>query len=64
MTETKTYCDRCGKEIKPCILPQGLVTLRYSIKFGYGSHDYFTSTHELCSDCVKALDKFLKGEEK
>lgn len=63
MTETKTYCDRCGKEIKDRILPQGLATLRYTIKIGQGLFDLSTSVHELCSDCVKALDKFLKCEE-
>lgn len=61
---TKTFCDRCGKEIKPRKLfrPNGKpydVALEYVFqRYGYGRKSW-----ELCYDCAKAVRAFLNSPD-
>lgn len=60
----KTFCDRCGKEIKPRSLfrPNGKeydVVLHYTLeRYGLG-----TKRWELCYDCAKAVKLFLNDHK-
>lgn len=60
----KTFCDRCGKEIKPRTLfrPNGKpydVAMEYKFKrFGYGSKRW-----DLCYHCAKAVMEFLNSPD-
>lgn len=71
MTETKTVCDRCGKEIKG--FPRmKLVTKRANQDNYFEIRAYIFSTEgmtesdiDLCADCEEDFKRWLeeKGEE-
>lgn len=60
----KTFCDRCGKEIKPRRLfrpnnRQYDVALKYELeRWGFGMKKW-----ELCFDCAKALRDFMNDPD-
>lgn len=60
----KTFCDRCGNEIKPRQLfrpngkPYDVMMESVFQRFGYGRKRW-----ELCYDCMKALRKFLNSPD-
>lgn len=67
MTETKTVCDRCGKEIKGFPRMQiwkgrkkalGIRTI-----YGHGAYDYTNGKLELCTDCYHDFEKWLEEKE-
>lgn len=63
MTETKTVCDRCGKEIKGFsrikIWKVRKKTLGLCFTFGPGDHDYLDEKLELCTNCYHDFEKWL-----
>ena len=67
MTETKTVCDRCGKEIKGFsrikIWKVRKKILRFCFMFGPGAHDYSDGKLDLCSDCYHDFEKWLEEKE-
>lgn len=71
-THSFCQCDRCGKQFEfrktkcaAIVRAKKLKKFRV-IKLYYGNptgYDYAEYEHELCGECTKKLDKFLKGEE-
>ena len=63
MTQTKTICDRCGKEIngqyprfKLCQKNRRLDIIRF---WGSGGYDYVSYDYDICDECNKELEKWL-----
>lgn len=52
---TKTYCDKCGKEVE-YYLPVYLPLRKKGKKRSYVS----TEAYELCDECIKKLHKFIR----
>ena len=67
MTETKTVCDRCGKEIngfsRMKIWKVQKKTLGIRFIFGPGCYDYSDGELELCSKCRHEFWKWMKKKE-
>lgn len=62
MAEKKIkICDRCGKEIKHGIFPYTFNSVFKTVMFGFGDYDYSREFVELCKECTKAFERFLKG---
>lgn len=60
----KTYCDKCGAEIKNSIYGFKLHPARLQFKDWFNvSQAFQLSSMELCNKCMKDLRGFLKGEE-
>lgn len=71
-SKTITICDRCKKEISYIGKTTVIKQLRKKVrKFHfryllYGNPDgysYIDQDFELCSDCIRALERFLKNQE-
>ena len=65
-------CDRCGKQFEyrneawAAILRATKLKKFRVIKLFYGNlsgYDYTESVYELCDECTKKLDKFMRGEQ-
>ena len=65
-------CDRCGKQFEyrnekwAAILRAKKLKKFREIKLFYGNlsgHDYAEYSYELCGECTKRLDEFLRGEQ-
>lgn len=54
---TKTYCDRCGDELKRSVKYN--IAIRFVIDEIMQDDEQYK---ELCSDCYKLLDGFLNGD--
>jgi hypothetical protein len=56
-------CDRCGKRLERIY---GLKIAIQAFKYGYFSLDavreYAYDKHDLCPDCMKKYEAFIKGE--
>ena len=71
MKRTETYCDKCGKPFKYSqtmwagilrgLKPRNikLTKLYYGNMSGY---EYSDRCYELCGECTKDLENFLRGE--
>ena len=57
---TIRICDRCGEKLSPDFLK---TNLRYQIRKSTGSCGCFWETmwSDLCENCSKELEKWLKG---
>ena len=58
-------CDRCGKQFEYRNRAMKLKKFRVT-KLFYGNlsgYDYSESSYELCGECTKKLDKFMRGEQ-
>ena len=54
MKQTKTYCNKCGKEFDKTDMTGGIMSFRHYI--GYGSvHDGSCIVLDLCADCLDNL---------
>ena len=60
----KTFCDRCGKELKPHALcrPNGK-TYDFALEQTFYRWGWTRKSYELCYDCAMALREFLKNKE-
>lgn len=65
-------CDRCGKQYEyrntmwAAILKEKKLKKFREIKLFYGNlsgYDYSERSYELCGECTKKLDKFMRGEQ-
>ena len=65
-------CDRCGKRFEyrnekwSAILRAKKLKKFREIKLFYGNlsgYDYAEYSYELCGECTKKLDEFMRGEE-
>jgi len=65
-------CDRCGKQFEyrntmwAAILKEKKLKKFREIKLFYGNlsgYDYSESSYELCGECTKKLDAFLRGKQ-
>lgn len=65
-------CDRCGKEFEyrdtkwATILKEKKLKKFREIKLFFGNlsgYDYTEYSYELCGECTKKLDEFLRGEQ-
>ena len=52
MTDTRTYCDRCGKEIKRPFVNQIRV-------LDYENGNDFTS-YDICKSCTRGFHNFME----
>ena len=52
---TKTYCDRCEKEIK-----EDCTRITCEISKGFGYIDYYVFCKECGNEIIKQLDKKIK----
>lgn len=60
----KTYCDKCGVEIKSSIYGFRLYPARLSFNDWFNVDVKFQlKSMELCDKCMKDLKDFLKGDE-
>lgn len=60
----KTYCDKCGAEIKNRIYGLKLYPARLHFNDWLNVDlDFKLSSMVLCNKCMKDLRDFLKGEE-
>lgn len=57
----KVYCDRCGKEVGELeaytLLVQGPTINAWDDNYMYDRKDY-----QICRDCIKGVDKFIRAE--
>ena len=67
MTETKTVCDRCGKEIKRFprlkIWKVRKKILGVRTVFGHGAYDYTDGKLDLCTDCDHDFEKWREEKK-
>lgn len=57
----KTVCDRCGVDIEERY-PDRMQLEHHEVGSGYTGARYIKDkTIELCSDCRKAFDSFMRG---
>lgn len=72
MKQTCTYCDRCGKPFEYSQtmwagILKGLKPRRVKLRsLFYGNmsgYDYSDRDYELCGDCTKAMEEFMKGDK-
>lgn len=71
-SKTIIICDRCKKEIsyigKTTVI-KGLrkkvrkFRFRYLLDGNHSGYSYLDQNFELCSDCTRAFEKFLKNQE-
>ena len=61
---TKTFCDRCGAEIKrpfkTCLMFNRLF---YKRIFGFGPTKEEVIYHEICKDCQESLENWWTKKE-
>lgn len=71
MIKSSVICDRCGKTFKYSQTEWGAKLTRYKLKpvkilkLMYGNpsgYDYVERKYDICGDCTKALDAFMRGE--
>ena len=72
MTQKYLICDRCGKEFEyrnekwAAILRARKLKKFRVIKLFYGNlsgHDYMQEDYDLCGECTKKLEKFLREDD-
>lgn len=67
MTETRTVCDRCRKEIKGFprmeIRKMRKKILGIRTIYGHGAYDYTDEKLELCPKCLHEFWKWIKKKE-
>lgn len=65
-------CDRCGKQFEYrneewAAILRAMKLRKFRVtKLFYGNlsgYDYSESSYELCGECTKKLDKFMRGEQ-
>lgn len=70
--KTITICDRCKKEIsyigKTTVIKRlrkkiRKFRFRYLLNGNRDGHSYIDQDFELCSDCTRAFERFLKNRE-
>lgn len=62
MTEHKTICDRCGKEIPERKYPIMCIQSKKQVTklLGFGPFDYTDTNYDFCSECTEAFEKFME----
>lgn len=65
MSKVKTICvcDRCGEEIKYGVFPRKKMKINSTIIMGFGDYDFWEYDYDLCRQCTKEFQKFMKSEE-
>ena len=67
MTETKTVCDRCGKEINRFprlkIWKGRKKALGIRTTYGRGAYDYTDGKLDFCADCYHDFEKWLEEKK-
>ena len=62
---TKTFCDRCEKEIKKPFKKYSIISkLYYRWLFSFWKENEVQVMHELCKDCQESLIKWFENPEK
>lgn len=63
-TVSEHICDRCKKPIEYARFPWSVVRTCKQVKLlGFGAYDYMDSRDELCHDCTKKYDAFMRGDD-
>ena len=59
---TKTrHCDRCGAEVPFNHFPRAERRLTGTITIGHGQYDYYSESYDMCKNCYKAFESFMRG---